>query len=150
MCRSPVLKPLLLLTALLLAGPAQAGGSWGWSVHYGSPSWSYGHYRYGDPYWNSRWRYPWYRRSWQRSYWDDYRRYTYPRRPRPAPAPKVVTAASERTLSQEAVPGGSRASLPANARLLMTPDGPRYQWQEKCYRFDYLGDRYLPVSCPSP
>ncbi|MBW3165928.1 hypothetical protein [Ferrimonas balearica] len=157
MCRSPVPKlalallPLVLLTALMLSARSWAG-QWGWSVHYGSPHVSYGHYRYGAPYYTGRWHYPWYPSRWERRYWDD--RYRYPYRypyrstPKPKPQPKVVVQSPPRTLTQEQTERGSRATLPANARLIQTGQGTRYQWQGQCYRYDYLVDRYQAEPCP--
>ncbi|MBY5922596.1 hypothetical protein [Ferrimonas balearica] len=154
MCRYPALNRQTLLASLLLAisGGALAG-DWGWSIHYGSPSVSYGHYRYGDPYWSSRWRYPWYPSHWERRYWRDwgYRypyRYSTPDRAKPQPKPLVVP--TDTTLRQAQTPRNSRASLPANARLIQTANGTRYQWQGQCYRYDFLSDRYQAESCPQP
>ncbi len=159
MCPSPVLKRVLMLAVLALAiSPGVRAAEWGWSVHYGTPYVGVGHYRYGDPYWSGRWRYPWYPSHWRSYRWRDwgspypyaYRYpYRYPSLPRIAPAkPRVVTLPVDTTIRQEQTPRGSRASLPANARLIRTDQGTRYQWQGACYRYDYLSDRYQAVPCP--
>ncbi|MBY6187353.1 hypothetical protein KUV89_12045 [Marinobacter hydrocarbonoclasticus] len=156
MRRSLVLKVVLAAAALMLSvlpGKPATAGNWGWSVHYGSGYSHYGHYRYGSPYWSSRWRYPWYPSYWNRHDWRNWdHRYRYPyrhsERPAKVVAPKRVPVPVDTTLSQEQTVKGSRGSLPANARLMQTDKGTRYLWEGVCYRYDFPSDRYLAETCP--
>ncbi|GAA5186685.1 hypothetical protein [Ferrimonas gelatinilytica] len=150
---------LIGLGVLLLSGPSVAEVDWHLGVQWHTghhsgylgprPIWYYGgRYRH-DPFWGRH--DPWFDRYRHDRYRHDryhhyrYRRpqaYILPDPPRPRVIPPPVT------LRQEQVAVGSRATLPANARTRVGPDGVLHEWEGVCYRLDWVEDRYLVADCP--
>ncbi|WP_345879368.1 hypothetical protein [Shewanella algae] len=104
-------------------------------------------------YWgvNNPWLSPWRYDPWNRWQWDDpwyrdrwHRPYVYRRQPKPEP---VVVAPPQRVTThfETLADTGSRASLPANARVIQQGNRTLYQWQGKTYQFDWQSQTYRPL-----
>ncbi|GAA4893073.1 hypothetical protein GCM10023333_27860 [Ferrimonas pelagia] len=108
----------------------------GWGRHHGA------RYRWDRR--DNRYRYD----PWFQHYRQDLRRRERTRRAVTRPAPVTVIPERQRTVQHDTTARGSRAALPANARIVQTDAGTRYLWQGVCYRFDWQQKRYQAEDCP--